>query len=114
MNLSADGKEIYIIYQQDKSTKAHPLDYLNSRKEPYLHIGQPIESYGFLDREKIYPTRTVKGEKTDILTGAFRQGSEENLVVFSDKYFEKVLGRLGRNIIGSPELRLRRVKQKKE
>lgn len=90
MNLSADGKEIYIIYQQDKSTKAHPLDYLNSRKEPYLHIGQPIESYGFLDREKIYPTRTVKGEKTDILTGAFRQGSEENLVVFSDKYFEKV------------------------
>ena len=24
MNLSADGKEIYIIYQQDKSTKAHP------------------------------------------------------------------------------------------
>ena len=73
MNLSADGKEIYIIYQQDKSTKAHPLDYLNSRKEPYLHIGQPIESYGFLDREKIYPTRTVKGEKTDILTGAFRK-----------------------------------------
>ena len=66
------------------------LDYLNSRKEPYLHIGQPIESYGFLDREKIYPTRTVKGEKTDILTGAFRQGSEENLVVFSDEYFEKV------------------------
>lgn len=90
MNLSADGKEIYIIYQQDKSTKAHPLDYLNSRKEPYLHIGQPIESYGFLDREKIYPTRTVKGEKMDILTGAFRQGSEENLVVFSDEYFEKV------------------------
>lgn len=26
----------------------------------------------------------------DILTGAFRQGSEENLVVFSDEYFEKV------------------------
>ena len=44
----------------------------------------------FLIGEKIYPTRTVKGEKTDILTGAFRQGSEENLVVFSDEYFEKV------------------------
>ena len=29
-------------------------------------------------------------KKTDILTGAFRQGSEENLVVFSDEYFEKV------------------------
>ena len=113
MNLSADGKEIYIIYQQDKSTKAHPLDYLNSRKEPYLHIGQPIESYGFLDREKIYPTRTVKGEKTDILTGAFRQGSEENLVVFSDEYFEKVQDDW-KNIIGSPEIWLRRVKQKKE
>ena len=25
----------------------------------------------------------------DILTGAFRQGSEENLVVFSDEYFDK-------------------------
>ena len=44
----------------------------------------------FLIGKKIYPTRTVKGEKTDILTGAFRQGSEENLVVFSDEYFEKV------------------------
>ena len=61
MNLSADGKEIYIIYQQDKSTKAHPLDYLNSRKEPYLHIGQPIESYGFLDRGKNLSDTNRKG-----------------------------------------------------
>lgn len=90
LNLSADGKDVYIIYQQAKSVKAHPLDYLNSRTKPYLHIGQPLESYWYLDREKIYPKRLVKGEKIDVLTGAFRQGSEENLVVFSDEYFTNV------------------------
>lgn len=90
LNLSKDGKEIYIIYQQDKSVKAHPLDYLNTRKSPYLHIGQPLDRYFYLYRDSIYPKRKVKGEKTDILTGAFRQGSEENLIVFSDQYFNKV------------------------
>lgn len=90
LNLSVDGKDIYIVYQQDKGTKAHPLDYMYTRSMPYLHIGQPVESYWFMDREKIFPKRIVKGEKIDVLTGAFRQGNEENLVVFSDKYFEKV------------------------
>mgnify|MGYP006918634666 FL=1 len=90
LNLSADGKDVYIIYQQAKSVKAHPLDYMNSRKNPYLHIGQPLQSYWYLDREKLYPKRTVTGETIDVLTGAFRQGSEENLVVFSDEYFENV------------------------
>lgn len=90
LNLSKDGKEIYIVYQQDKSVKAHPLDYLNTRKSPYLHIGQPLDRYFYLYRDTIYPKRKVKEEKMDILTGAFRQGSEENLVVFSDQYFDKI------------------------
>lgn len=113
MNLSADGKEIYIIYQQDKSTKAHPLDYLNSRKEPYLHIGQPIESYGFLDREKIYPTRTVKGEKDGYSDRCIRREVRRIWLYFRMNILKR-FRTTGRNIIGSPEIWLRRVKQKKE
>lgn len=90
LKLSSDGSDVYIIYQQDKSVKAHPIDYLFSRKEPYLHIGQPIEAYGYLFREEIFPKRKVSGEKIDILTGAYRRGDYENIIVFSDEYFASI------------------------
>lgn len=90
LKLSADGSDVYIIYQQDKSVKAHPIDYLFSRKEPYLHIGQPVEAYGYLFREEIFPKRKVSGEEINILTGAYRRGDYENIIVFSDEYFARV------------------------
>lgn len=88
--LNLKGEEIYIVYQQDSSFKAHPLDWYLFRGNPYLRIGQPLRSYSFLDREKLYPPRSVKGEEIHILTGMFQRGMQENLVVFSDAYFEKL------------------------
>lgn len=41
-----------------------------------------------MDREELYPPRTVKSEEIQILTGMFGRGMQENIVVFSDEYFE--------------------------
>lgn len=81
------GEEIFIVYQQDSSFKAHPLDWYLFRNKPYLRIGQPLRDYYYLDRENLYPPRDVKGEKIQILTGMFDRGMQEDIVVFSDEYF---------------------------
>lgn len=84
------GEEIFIVYQQDSSFKAHPLDWYLFRNKPYLRIGQPLRDYYYLDRENLYPPRDVKGEKIQILTGMFDRGMQEDIVVFSDEYFNSL------------------------
>lgn len=84
------GEEILIVYQQDSSFKAHPLDWYLFRNKPYLRIGQPLRDFHFLDREKLYPPRAVKGERIQILTGMFGRGMQEDIVVFSDEYFNSL------------------------
>lgn len=90
--LNLKGEEIHIVYQQDSSFKAHPLDWYLDRKKPYLRIGQPLRFYDFMDREMLYPPRIVKSEEIQILTGMFERGMQENIVVFSDGYFETLEG----------------------
>lgn len=90
LNLSSDGKQVYILYQQDSSVKGHPIDYFAYSTNPYIHIGQPVTGYFFVRREEIFPKREIVGEKSQILTGALRQGEHENLLVFSDEYIEQV------------------------
>ena len=87
--LDEDGKEIYIVYQQDKGTKAHPIDWYVDGATPYVRIGQPLDSYSYINRKELYPPRIIKGEETGSLIGSYRQGKYENLIVFSDAYFEK-------------------------
>lgn len=67
--------------------KAMPTDWRDSRKRPFLHIGQPCERYNSLKPEKVFPSREIKGEEIASLTGCFRQGQLENLIAFSDTYF---------------------------
>ena len=91
LNLSEDGSDVYIIFQEDQSVNAHPLDYyLLDRREPYLHIGQPVTSYDFKFREQYFPPRKVVGMEVNNLIGNLNQGEHENIVVFSDTYFEQV------------------------
>lgn len=89
-DIEIDKDEIYIVYQQDVSMKAHPLDWYMDRKTPQIRIGQPLRAYSFTQREKLYPARTVVGEERQILTGLFQGGMQENLVVFSDEYFNQL------------------------
>lgn len=89
--LDSEGQKVFLVFQEDESAKAHPIDYfLLDRTKPYLHIGQPLLYYDYLKREKLYEPREVAGMEIACLVGNLRQGEHENLVVFSDEYFEKV------------------------
>lgn len=89
-NIRLRDDEIHIVYQQDLSVKAHPLDWYMDRKAPQVKIGQPLRAYSFTQRDKLYPQRTVAGEERQVLTGVFQGGMQENLVVFSDEYFDSL------------------------
>lgn len=94
LHLDEEGQKVYLVHQQDKSVKAQPVDYFASRKEPLIHIGQPCPiglNDALLARQKEtgYHYKTIEGEEIGSLTGAFRQGLKDNLIVFSDAYFEK-------------------------
>lgn len=88
--LDAEGEKIYIVYQQDIGDNAKPIDYYLTRKKPQIFIGQPLVQCDWVVRDKIYIPRTIAGSETGSLIGIFREGIHENIVVFSDAYFESV------------------------
>lgn len=93
LGLDPDGSDIYIVYQQDKSIKAQPTAFYLPVKKPLLHIGQPCRSvdvWSFGRKDVGYKFYEVQGEEIGSLTGIFRQGTRENIIVFSDNYFEKI------------------------
>lgn len=89
LGLDDEGESVYIVHQQDKSVKAQPVDFYMSRKKPLLHVGQPREFADSFDPNSGFHYKTIAGEEIGSLTGTFRQGLRDNLVVFSDTYFEK-------------------------
>ena len=91
LKLDREGNNIYVVYQQDKSVKAQPISFYMPLKKALLHIGTPCKSFDVFDlnRKEIgYKQYIVTGREIGSLTGSFRQGVRENIVVFSDEYFE--------------------------
>lgn len=98
LGLDADGKSVYIVHQQDGGVRAQPLDYWLWSKQPLLHIGQPCSAIGYTNavmarKEDIgYSYREIAGEEISSLIGVFDcTGKQENVVVFSDEYFNEAL-----------------------
>ncbi len=101
LGLDAGGEKIYIVHQQDLGTEAKPLDYYDNyvpMETPVLYTGPVCEGYSpdnfpaeFAHSLTVtsYYVRQIAGEETNSLTGVMCQGERENLVVFSDAYFEK-------------------------
>lgn len=88
--LDAEGRRIAVVFQQDRSTNAHPLDYYASSRHPQLHVGQPQEFYEFNYRNVIFIPRDVASYRTGSVIGMLRQGKHENIVVVSNEYFETI------------------------
>lgn len=94
LGLDAEGNMVYIVHQQDKSTKAQPTDFYSAARKPILMAGLP--TIGNIDVSRLsrnhddtaFRYRTIAGEEIGSLTGVFRQGLRENIIVFSDEYFE--------------------------
>lgn len=94
LGLSEDGNDIYIVHQQDKSTKAQPTDFWLHSREPLLHIGQPCTG---VSRETAlnafksdigYYFKEICGEEISSLIGIYGHGIKENIIVLSDAYFK--------------------------
>lgn len=87
--LNLKDKEIWISYQQSAGDHAHPLDFSALRRDPHLRMGRPV-SYGYLERINIFPTDyKVVGEERRMLIGRLERGYQENIVVFSDEFFQE-------------------------
>ena len=92
LHLDAKGEKVYLVHQQDRSVKAQPIDWTFSKKKPNIHVGIVCEGYTpyeHFSEETTYQQRTIAGEEIGSLTGCFRDGKLENLVVFSDAFFTK-------------------------
>lgn len=89
LNLDTAGKKVYLVHQQDRSTKAQPVDWFYGKSRPNLHIGVPAMGYDWGNRKNTYIERIVSGEEIGSLTGCYSTEKSENIVVFSDTYFEK-------------------------
>ena len=98
ISMNLKDNQIWVIYQEDKSIQSHPIDYYLFRKKPYLRIGQPLRYYNVPDRETLYPMRTLSGESRQIITGMLNRGMQENLIVFSDEYFNSLKETDGANV----------------
>lgn len=83
------GREIFISYQQSPGDNAHPLDFGSLFPEPHIRIGLPT-GYDYLFRKDVFPQDyTLKGEERNPFIGRLSKGYQENVVVFSDAYFEQ-------------------------
>ncbi len=101
LGLDSQGEKIYIVHQQDLGTEAQPIDRYDTyvpMETPVLYTGPVCEGYSpdnfpaeFAHSLTVtsYYVRQIVGEEMDSLTGILCQGERENLVVFSDAYFEK-------------------------
>lgn len=90
--LELNGNEIHVVFQQDTSVKIHPFEWYFEDKvqEPRFRIGQPVRDYIYPERERIFPQYRIKSSEREILTGMLQNGQQENIVVLSDTYFEKI------------------------
>lgn len=95
LNLDKKGEKVYVVHQQDRTVRAQPLDYWLWSRLPLLHIGLPVPAieYGTAVSAKEmdigFTYRKVVGEEIGSLTGIFDcTGKQENIVVFSNEYFE--------------------------
>lgn len=99
LKLAEDGSEVHAVYQQDRAQKAHALGNFVMEENAFIHIGPPEiivvnnrSVVGWLNKAKeIYQERKIVSEENLILTGALHQGSQENIIVFSDTYLENAL-----------------------
>lgn len=88
-SLDLQGEDMHIVYQQNVSVKAHTIDWDTTRMEDRLRFGQPLQYYNADNFKQIFPSRNIVSEERACLTGSFHQGMQENLVVLSDKFFQR-------------------------
>ena len=86
-NLNLKDKEICILYQEDKSNKAHPLDFYAIRSKPLIRIGQP-QLYNPGYRKAFFNLDyNLVEERREVVLGRLTNVMYENIIIFSDEHF---------------------------
>ena len=95
--LGLADQEIHIVYQQDTSQQAHPLDWYQNSEMPRLKAGA-FTSYSYGSMDDLFPAYEIKSQEKYILTGMFLGGDQEDIVVFSDEYFDTLRREVGQEL----------------
>lgn len=84
------GKEIEVVFQESKAQEAHPLDWTNLKDQPAIRLG-PARNYDVFSEKNIFSEAyPLVSQKRQIDIGVFGHGMHENIVVFSDAYFQEI------------------------
>lgn len=89
LHLSADGQKVHVVIQQDASTPSHNLEWYLGGGGNMIRVGQPLATYNQVLASSTFRRHLATYERR-VLTGILRGGTAENIVVFSDEYFQKV------------------------
>ena len=91
--LELSGEEIFIVHQRERSERDMlGIDFGSSRPRMYLGKARGDLWLGNAKRAgtELSKRYTSVGMEDRVITGVFKNGNKENIVVFSDEFFEKV------------------------
>ncbi len=89
-SLGLSGKEIAIFFQQGKGEVAHPLDFTTLYGSPRIRVGTP-RHYLWYERDKEFDrSYQLVSEMRQQILGPLAEGRQEQILIFSDTYFQKV------------------------
>ncbi len=94
-HLDLEGREIYVVYQRDRADRnSLGIDY--NTETPDLYIGCAKNDLWIYVQGSIIPGNQfendyqITGCEDRILTGILSAANQENIIVFSDDYFDEV------------------------
>ena len=92
-DISLEGEEIFVVHQRERSERDRLGIDLGS-KNPRIYLGKARENLwlGAASRagEELSTRYRAVGMEDRVIIGVFKDGPKENIVVFSDEFFEKV------------------------
>ena len=91
--LKLQGEEIHIIYQRERSERnGLGIDFGN--RSPRMYLGKAREDLWLANTKRASSEMSTEykavGREDMVLTGVFKDGNKENIIVFSDEFFEKI------------------------
>jgi len=91
--LNLKGEEIHIVYQRERSERNRlGIDF--GSRSPRMYMGKAREDLWLANTKRASSELSTEykstGREDRVLTGVFKDGIKENVIVFSDEFFAKV------------------------
>lgn len=91
--LGLTGEDIFIVHQRERSERDRlGMDFGNAN--PRIYLGKARADLWLANTKRASKELSTKyhsiGSEDRVLTGVFKDGNKENIVVFSDEFFDKI------------------------